>query len=44
VVVALRGHVIGEVADWKGHAPEQLKAMKDHLAHLERLGVQAIED
>jgi hypothetical protein len=36
--------IIGEVTDWKGHSPEQLKAMKDHLAHLERLGVEAIED
>lgn len=36
--------IVGEVADWKGHPPEQLKAMKDHLARLERLGVEAIED
>ena len=36
--------IVGEVTDWQGHAPEQLKAMKDHLAHLERLGVEAIED
>ena len=36
--------IIGEVTDWQGHSPEQLKAMKDHLAHLERLGVEAIED
>jgi len=36
--------VVGEVADWIGHAPPQLKAMKDHLAHLERLGIEAIED
>lgn len=36
--------VVGEVADWKGHSPEQLKAMKDHLAHLEQLGIEAIED
>ena len=36
--------IIGEVTDWQGHPPEQLKAMKDHLAHLERLGVEAIED
>ena len=36
--------IVGEVADWQGHSPEQLKAMKDHLAHLERLGVEAIED
>src|SRR6185312_9106361 len=31
--------ITGEVTDWQGHSPEQLKAMKDHLAHLERLGV-----
>jgi rifampin ADP-ribosylating transferase len=36
--------IIGEVTDWTGHSPERLKAMKDHLAHLERLGVEAIED
>lgn len=36
--------IIGEVADWQGHSPEQLKTMRDHLAELERLGVEAIED
>ena len=36
--------VVGEVEQWQGHSPEQLKAMKDHLAELERLGVEAIED
>lgn len=36
--------VVGEVTDWQGHSDEQLKAMRDHLAHLERLGVEAIED
>ena len=36
--------IVGEVADWRGHSPEQLKAMKDHLAHLDRLGVEAIEE
>jgi rifampin ADP-ribosylating transferase len=36
--------VVGEVADWKGHSPEQLKAMREHLAHLKSLGVEAIED
>ena len=36
--------VMGEVADWKGHAPEHVKTMKDHLAELERMGVEAIED
>lgn len=36
--------VIGEVTDWKGHSPEQLKAMKDHLERLKQLGIEAIED
>ena len=36
--------IIGEVTDWQGHTPEQLKVMKEHLANLERLGVEAIED
>jgi rifampin ADP-ribosylating transferase len=36
--------VIGEVTDWKGHSPEELKTMKDHLEELKRLGVEAIED
>jgi hypothetical protein len=36
--------VTGEVADWQGHTPEQLKAMKDHLERLKALGVEAIED
>ena len=36
--------IVGEVADWQGHSPDRLEAMKDHLATLERLGVEAIED
>jgi len=36
--------VIGEIRDWQGHPPEQLKAMKDHLDQLKQLGVEAIED
>lgn len=36
--------VTGEVTDWKGHSPEQLKAMRDHLEELKRLGIEAIED
>lgn len=36
--------VIGEVKDWTGHSPEQLKAMNDHLQHLKQLGIEAIED
>jgi rifampin ADP-ribosylating transferase len=36
--------VVGEIADWKGHSEEQLKAMKDHLEHLKQLGIEAIDD
>jgi hypothetical protein len=36
--------VTGEITDWQGHAPEQLKAMKDRLEHLKQLGIEAIED
>jgi rifampin ADP-ribosylating transferase len=36
--------VVGEVPDWQGHAPEQLQAMKDNLARLKALGIEAIED
>lgn len=36
--------VTGEVTDWQGHPPEQLKAMKDHLERLKQLGIEAIED
>ena len=36
--------VTGEVTDWKGHSLEELKAMKDNLERLRRLGVEAIED
>ena len=36
--------VTGEVTDWQGHSPEEIKAMKDHIEELKRLGVEAIED
>ena len=36
--------VIGEITDWQGHTPEQLKAMKDHLDRLKQQGIEAIED
>jgi rifampin ADP-ribosylating transferase len=36
--------VIDEVTDWKGHAPEQVQAMRDGLARLSAQGVEAIED
>lgn len=36
--------VVGEVTDWKGHSPEQLQAMRDHLKRLKEQGIEAIED
>ena len=36
--------VIGVVTDWKGHPPEQLKAMKDNIERLKQLGIEAIGD
>lgn len=36
--------VVGEVADWQGHAPEQLQTMRDHLARLAAQGIEAIEE
>src|SRR5882762_3087118 len=36
--------VTGEITDWQGHSPEALKAMKDGLEQLARLGVEPIDD
>lgn len=36
--------VIGEVADWTGHSADELKAMEDGLAQLEREGAMVIDD
>lgn len=36
--------VLGEILDWQGHPPEQLAAMKDHIARLKEQGIEAIED
>ena len=36
--------VVGEVFNWKGHPPEALKNMRDHLEELKRLGIEAIND
>ena len=36
--------VVGEVKDWQGHSPEQLKMMRDHLEKLKEQGIEAIED
>ena len=32
------------VQEWQGHSPEALKTMKDHLARLKQLGVEAVDD
>ncbi|MFC0715421.1 NAD(+)--rifampin ADP-ribosyltransferase [Cellulomonas biazotea] len=36
--------VVGELTDWVGHPAEQLRTMREHLAELERQGVEAIDD
>ena len=36
--------VTGEVKEWQGHSPEELKTMKEHLERLKELGIEAIED
>jgi Rifampin ADP-ribosyl transferase len=36
--------VLGEVVGWQGHPPEVLQVMRDHIAELERQGVEAINE
>jgi rifampin ADP-ribosylating transferase len=36
--------VVGEIEDWVGHPPEQLQAMRDGLAALQREGRAVIHD
>ena len=36
--------VVEEVLEWEGHPPEVLQAMRDHLAELERQGIEAINE
>jgi hypothetical protein len=36
--------VIAEVVDWESHSPAVLQNMRNHLAELERRGVEAIND
>lgn len=36
--------IVGEVKEWQGHSPEALKTMRDHLARLKQLGVEAVDD
>lgn len=36
--------VVGELADWVGHPPEQVQMMRDRIGELERRGEATIED
>ena len=36
--------VVGEVLGWEPHSPEQLRTMRNHLAELRRLGIDAINE
>ena len=36
--------VVGELAEWTGHTPEQLAAMRDGLARLAAQGIEAINE
>jgi rifampin ADP-ribosylating transferase len=36
--------VTGECTDWQGHSPEAIKAMKDNVERLTRLGIEPIDD
>ncbi|WP_417456423.1 NAD(+)--rifampin ADP-ribosyltransferase [Kordiimonas sp.] len=40
---ALPLRVIGEVEEWRGHSPEQLKTMRDRLQYLKEQGIEAID-
>jgi rifampin ADP-ribosylating transferase len=35
--------VTGEVSQWRGHSPQQLKTMKEHLERLKKEGIEAID-
>jgi hypothetical protein len=36
--------IVGEISDWQGHAPEPLKNMKDFVAKMKELGIEAIDE
>ena len=36
--------IVGEITDWVGHTPEQIRAMRDGLADLQRRGSAVIYD
>ena len=35
--------VVGEVVEWQGHSPEQLRQMRDNLVRLKEQGAEIIE-
>jgi rifampin ADP-ribosyltransferase len=37
-------HVLAEVDHWEPHAPEAVQHMLDHLAELERQGIEAVNE
>jgi len=36
--------VVGEITNWQGHSPEQVKVMRDSIQRAKELGIEAIED
>lgn len=36
--------IVGEVSEWEGHSAEALQTMKDHLAALQRQGIEAVDE
>ena len=36
--------VVGEVSHWQGHAPDQLRAMKEGLAKLKEQGINSLNE
>lgn len=36
--------VVGEVTIWKGHPPEQVKTMKEHVERLKEQGINSLND
>jgi rifampin ADP-ribosylating transferase len=35
--------IVGEVMEWKGHAPERLQEMRDFVARMKAQGIEAID-
>jgi nicotinamidase-related amidase len=36
--------IVGEVSDWAGHTPEELRTMRENLDEMKHLGIEAIND